>query len=403
MNGTSPLTRERMHRQALQAVERQARAARRASTSGRRASNFKQDLAKANEKRLLERISQLTEKIEYKAEEEDEEEEESEEEDVVEAAAAAVEQRSSPSRASRRPSQSIRREVKRKLTGSGPVVLARFASRAAASAGKKLNKNRWKRAVEAAEDTSPMRRLQEIIRQAHGKTGRGTQTEILRAAVDTIVTEKGSSSHDHSWSLDKRPDRLPAFMVEPAIDVGGRLLDKTTFVRWHERCEEWLEDYESRQVLFDTHCIRQEDTAIILPDCLDDSRGQVLHALAEGCPKLTSLTLRDGYITDDALYAFALSVRERLTTLDLHGTRGFSDDGLKHIAAFCEQLTILRVGLCAVSDESLKSIAKYCRHLQLLEVSEPYPFSGVTEKGLSTLMLPPRCVVERVSGRYGDT
>ena len=63
-------------------------------------------------------------------------------------------------------------------------------------------------------------------------------------------------------------------------------------------------------------------------------------------------------------------MRERLTSLELSGTVGFDDVGIKALAAYCPQIRTLRVVGCAVSGTALGVVAQHCRHLQLVQVSE---------------------------------
>ena len=87
-------------------------------------------------------------------------------------------------------------------------------------------------------------------------------------------------------------------------------------------------------------------------------------------------------------------MRERLHALELSGSGGFDDVGLKALAAYCTQLRALRVGGCAVSAAALRVVVTHCRHLQLVEVSAALRVPVDDAPLHWTALLPSGCVVE---------
>ena len=70
------------------------------------------------------------------------------------------------------------------------------------------------------------------------------------------------------------------------------------------------------------------------------------------------------------LHSLAQAMKSRLKHLDLHGTKGFGDLGLKALAAFCEGLEELRLGGCDVTDDGVEKVAKFCPSLRAVELTE---------------------------------
>ena len=262
------------------------------------------------------------------------------------------------------------------------------------------------------------------------------QFRMLRDAVDEVLLDAGLDEYRHHTKKLKTPrreqaaasseqsarassppasstpsglgsDALPAFMRPEALRVVESIvLDPTTFQLWRERCEHWASKHVRTTALLESYSITRDVTAVTLPDGLEDARGTVLIALAQAssCPSLRAIAMRRGTTSDEAIRVLALTMRGRLTALDLNATRGFGDDALRALAAFCSSgLTTLRVGSCAISDSGLGAVAKHCTRLRRLEVSDPDLSSGhdelahVTSAGLASLPIHPECVIERVA------
>ena len=149
------------------------------------------------------------------------------------------------------------------------------------------------------------------------------------------------------------------------------------FNRWLDRCVTWAQGVVALRNAGITDRNAQTSLSIKRKD-----GSETLVLAAQSCPNLREISLRGGTLSDSALQAIALAMRGRLKSLDLHGTRGFSDVGLKALAAFCTGLEMLKVGGCAVSDDGLEKVAIFCHHLKLLEVSD---IPTITDFSLSHL------------------
>lgn len=240
------------------------------------------------------------------------------------------------------------------------------------------------RATAASVERTTSRRLSRISRPMSASFA----DALDRCAEDlmTMLAEVGLTPEAAAnWQL------LPVFMRRDAsfgmVDH-GRAPSKQEVKQWHARCEEWLKRYKDM-----TAVGADADAETVSLLSVDGSK--LLSSLARDCPKLKEVALNDGWLDDNGLSNFAMAMKGRLIKLDLHGTHGFTDRGLKAIAAHCDNLTALRLGGCdGVTDASLASIAKYCPHLTLLELSASAEARGlVTAKSLTHLS--DACVVER--------
>ena len=210
-------------------------------------------------------------------------------------------------------------------------------------------------------------------------------------AVDALVAEL-------ELSPEAAATVLPVFMrAEDSFGLGsGQELSRKEIEAWHARCEQWIKDYRAKLEVG----VDEKAERIALERC---DGGSQLILFARDCPRLRDVSLRNGYLNDKALSSVAIAMKGRLRTLDLHGTRGFTDRGLKAVAAHADKLEELRIGggnlEGKVTDESLTKIARYCRHLRLLELeegNEPGGDAGASVTRAATDLLDSRCVVERV-------
>ena len=98
-----------------------------------------------------------------------------------------------------------------------------------------------------------------------------------------------------------------------------------------------------------------------------------MHAISETiqhvlqrCTEVTDVSIRHSTLTNTALTSICQLMRGRLLSLDLHGTKGFGDVGIKALAAYCSQIQTLRVGGgCAVSASGLGESARGWNPAQL--------------------------------------
>ena len=86
----------------------------------------------------------------------------------------------------------------------------------------------------------------------------------------------------------------------------------------------------------------------------------------------------------------AQGTNTKLTSLDLTGTTGFSDLGIKALAAYCLELRTLRVAGCSVTADGLTPVVKNCPKLELIEVTESERLNA------SLAFAPAGCSISRV-------
>jgi len=130
---------------------------------------------------------------------------------------------------------------------------------------------------------------------------------------------------------------------------------------YYRRFEPWAQERK----LLSEHRIRLETSSLVLTGGGD---GVVL-AACQHCASLAAITIRHGRLRNSTLSTLAQSMRARLTDLDLTGTVGFDDLGLKAFAAYCGELRSLRVAECKVTDDGLIPIVQSCRKLRELVVT----------------------------------
>ena len=133
---------------------------------------------------------------------------------------------------------------------------------------------------------------------------------------------------------------LPSFMrVEEGFGcLSGdkvRLLSRHEFAKWVQRVEQWVEDAK---------LLQGTDRKAKAFDLEGIDATRLCELIARECPLLETVILRNCKINDNALQSIARSTNKQLRTLDLHGTDGFGDLGLKALAFYCDGLEELRVG-----------------------------------------------------------
>ena len=95
---------------------------------------------------------------------------------------------------------------------------------------------------------------------------------------------------------------------------------------------------------------------------------QLLLTVCNHCSALDSLVIRNMEVRNSSLATIAQLLGVRLREIDLTGSHGFDDLGLKAFAAYCPSLRVLRLSGCNVSDAGLRPVALYCIELKELEV-----------------------------------
>lgn len=130
---------------------------------------------------------------------------------------------------------------------------------------------------------------------------------------------------------------------------------------YYRRFEPWAQERK----LLGEHHVRLETSSLVLTGGTD----RVVLAASQHCASLATIAIRHGRLRNSTLSTLAQSMRARLTELDLTGTVGFDDLGLKAFAAYCGELRSLRVAECHVTDNGLTPVVQSCRKLRELVVT----------------------------------
>ena len=140
------------------------------------------------------------------------------------------------------------------------------------------------------------------------------------------------------------------------------------FSGYHRRFEQWTEQRRLlRRSSVSITCPKLELTGMPGGQPTNDL---LLLAACEHCSDLQDITVRHGHLHNSTLATLAQRMQDRLRRLDLTGTKGFDDLGLKALAAYCTQLESLRLSGCRVTDEGLLPVMKCCKQLREVEVSD---------------------------------
>lgn len=118
---------------------------------------------------------------------------------------------------------------------------------------------------------------------------------------------------------------------------------------------------------------------------------QLIVPIMVRCPGLTGLSIRHSHLDNTALTSACQLLGSRLHSLDLHGSSGFDDNGIKALAAYCTGLRRLRVSECVgpLSNAGVSAVVRHCRSLEFVEVTVGL---GVTDAAFAEL--PEGCIVE---------
>ena len=108
-------------------------------------------------------------------------------------------------------------------------------------------------------------------------------------------------------------------------------LDANQFDLWRERVAAWL---RTTLLMRDTGTVR-ESTKL---EAEGMQRLDSLVQLLQRCSSVTELRLTNCVISNTTLTSVCQLMKERLLSLDLSGTLGFDDTGLKALAAYCTKV-----------------------------------------------------------------
>jgi transcriptional regulator with XRE-family HTH domain len=124
-------------------------------------------------------------------------------------------------------------------------------------------------------------------------------------------------------------------------------------------------------------CVARAITTLSLTDkSVTDAR---VKAVAERCPRLSSLILMGTNVSDDGVKAVAEHCPD-LTHLNLSGTN-VSDDGVKAVARRCPRLTSVNLNGARVTDVGVEVVAEHCRQLRTLHIGG----TEVTDDGVTAV------------------
>ena len=188
--------------------------------------------------------------------------------------------------------------------------------------------------------------------------------EVSPAAFRAIASgEGGTSELDPNqfelWrercELDGYPNRTAPFSLgPPRTQRHASPSANKSCSRCRYRVASWIMTTKTmKQMELDT-----ENSTSIRADGMPGISDTIQHVL-QRCTAVTDVSIRHSTLTNTALNSICQLMRGRLLSLDLHGTKGFTDVGIKALAAYCSQIQTLRLGGgCAVSASGLGESAR---------------------------------------------
>ena len=96
----------------------------------------------------------------------------------------------------------------------------------------------------------------------------------------------------------------------------------------------------------------------------------LLIAACQHCPRVRKIIVTNAKLHNSTLTDVAARFRGELLELELTGSRGFDDLGIKAFAANCPALVSLKVAQTPLTDNGLTPVLKNCPQIRTLEVSE---------------------------------
>ena len=164
-------------------------------------------------------------------------------------------------------------------------------------------------------------------------------------------------------------------------------LDANQFDLWRNRVDTFLKAAKHmREINVDS-----SSTQMVATGWHDGLLDQ-LPTILQRCENVTEVALQECTLSNTAVTSLCQQMRDRLASLDLSRSRGFDDNGIKALAAYCTKMQTLRLAGCKVSDDGFTVIAKHCTELAVVDVQG----SSVTQDSLK--LLPHTCkVISRVS------
>lgn len=213
--------------------------------------------------------------------------------------------------------------------------------------------------------------------------------DTLKVELEELWRRSGLSDSDVAVVADGLPDFMDPHAQYGLAALGIDSLDESQFDLWRSRCEDWIEASRLMRQLG----LEKTAEALHADGFVEDHRLSAhLLSIAMRCKALREVSIRNSRLTNMAVVSLCQHMGARLSLLDLHGTRDFTDTGIKAVAAHSAEVRVVRLGGgCGISEGSLRVLAKYCRKLSLLELTSNMPVSADTLAELAE-----GCTVERL-------
>jgi len=164
---------------------------------------------------------------------------------------------------------------------------------------------------------------------------------------------------------DLAGDTLSFIFLE--LSGAGAEASVEEFAAYVRRFESWA---EQRKLLRDSKVDVDTPSLTLEGPFTGEGPDPVVLAACSHCLSLTSVSVKHGKLHNSTLSTLAQAVNGKLTFLDLTCTGGFSDLGLKALAAHCLELRTLRIAGCAVTADGLTPVVKFCTKLESIECTE---------------------------------
>lgn len=124
----------------------------------------------------------------------------------------------------------------------------------------------------------------------------------------------------------------------------GEALDYAEYEQWRERCTEFI-----RLLKVIASCeVGPDTTSLRLKDVHDLS--EMVVSLLQRCQQqgrqVKELSMHGCTLSNTALTGMCQLLQSQLQELDLHGTRGFDDRGMRALAYYCKAIRTLRLTEC---------------------------------------------------------
>ena len=207
-------------------------------------------------------------------------------------------------------------------------------------------------------------RAREVFDAVSGQDVRELPARQFAAAIRGMVEEV---------SCDEMLDDVEPFAALELQEGSGASSSRTftvdEFAGLYRRFEQWADGRQTLRgagVALDATTLTVGAAAAKAVDGVDG----VLLAASAHCLAVRSVCVQNQTLRNSTLTTLAQSYKGQLDALDLTGSRGFDDLGIKAMAAYCPELATLVVPECALTDDGLTPVLKNCPKVRKLVVSE---------------------------------